>query len=133
MTALLVPALVFAVEAPLLLPDSVSYGTAAAGLGLVALVVVFYLALTLCLGTVFAGRGPVAGIGIAFLLTGLFFNGILPETLVRLTPWPVGDIAGSVAMGETLPANWIVPVATTVLMAIVCIGVGLWRFGREEF
>jgi hypothetical protein len=40
----------------------------------------------LWLGTLFDWRGPVAGIGIAFILTGQFFNGMLPAWLVMRTP-----------------------------------------------
>jgi hypothetical protein len=103
------------------------------GLGVLALAVFFYIALTLALGTLFASRGPVAGIGIALLLIGLFFNGMLPQPVVLVMPWLLGDIASAAALGSTLPSNWLVPVIATAVASVVLVIVAVRRFGREEF
>jgi hypothetical protein len=132
-TALIVPAVVFAIEAAVLLSLPVSYGSFAVGLGVLALAVFFYIALTLALGTLFASRGPVAGIGIALLLIGLFFNGMLPQPVVLVMPWLLGDIASAAALGSTLPSNWLVPVIATAVASVVLVIVAVRRFGREEF
>lgn len=132
-TALIVPAVIFVIEAAVLLSLPVSYGSFAVGLGVLALAVFFYIALTLALGTLFASRGPVAGIGIALLLVGLFFNGMLPQPVVLVMPWLLGDIASAAALGSTLPSNWLVPVIATAVASIVLVFVAVRRFGREEF
>ncbi|HEX6256030.1 MAG TPA: ABC transporter permease subunit [Euzebyales bacterium] len=132
-TALVVPAVVFTVEASSLLSRTPTLGSFTAGLSVVALVVLFYLALTLALGTMFAGRGPVAGIGIGVLLAGVFFKGMLPPAIVYATPWLLGDIAGAIATSGPLDPNWYVPVVVTGFAAIVLVLVALWRFQREEF
>jgi ABC-2 type transport system permease protein len=132
-TALIVPAVVFGVEASLLLSLPLSYGSFAIGLGVLALAVFFYIALTLALGTLFASRGPVAGIGVALLLVGLFLNGMLPQPVVLAMPWLLGDIASAVALGSTLPSNWLVPVIATAVASVAFVFVAVRAFGREEF
>lgn len=131
-TALLVPAVIFAVEAALLLPRPVSYASLALAVGLLALAVLFYVVLTLALGTLFQGRGPVAGIGIGLLLAGVFFKGMLPPALVYPTPWLLGDVAGSVALRAPLDAYWYVPALATTAAAGLLVLVALHRFRREE-
>jgi ABC-2 type transport system permease protein len=132
-TALVVPAVVFVIESAVLLSLPVSYGSFALGLGVLALAVFFYIALTLALGTLFASRGPVAGIGIALLLIGLFFNGMLPQPVVLVMPWLLGDIASAVALGSTLPSSWLVPVIATAVASVALVLVAVRRFAREEF
>lgn len=132
-TALVVPTVVFAVETGVLLSRTPAPGPLAAGESIVALTVLFYLALTLALGTMFDGRGPVAGIGIGLLLAGVFFKGMLPPAIVYATPWLLGDIAGAIAVGGPLQPDWYVPVVITGVAAIALVLVALWRFAREEF
>jgi len=132
-TALLVPAVVFIIQAEVLLPLPLSYWSFLSGLGVLALAVVFYLVLTLALGTLFEGRGPVAGIGIGLILMGQFFKGMLPETLVLITPWLLGDVAASVAMDSPVEFNRLLPIMATAVATVLLTFVGLWRFKREEF
>ena len=132
-TALVVPAVVFVIEAAVLLSLPVPYGSFALGLGVLALAVFFYIALTLALGTLFTSRGPVAGIGIALLLIGLFFNGMLPPPVGLVMPWLLGDIASAVALGSTLPSNWLVPVIATAVASVALVLVAVRSFAREEF
>jgi ABC-2 type transport system permease protein len=132
-TAVLVPTLVFAAEAAVLLSVPLSYGSLALGVVVVALAVVFYVALTLALGTLFRGRGPVAGIGVGMLLMGQFFAGMLPLALVIVTPWLLGDVATSVALGTELEFNGAIPVIATAVTTSALVLAALWRFAREEF
>jgi ABC-2 type transport system permease protein len=132
-TALLVPAMIYVAEAELLLPHSISYPRLAAGVAVVGLAVLFYLALTVALGTVFAGRGPIAGIGIGLLLAGIFFKGMLPPALVLLTPWTLGDVAGSIALNSAASFDWRLPVVATATWTVSLIGMAIWRFTRDEF
>lgn len=132
-TAIVVPVAVFWLEATALLSATPAVGPFAIGVGIVTLGVVFYLTLTLAVGTFSTGRGPVAGIGIGLVLAGVFFKGMLPPVIVRAMPWLLGDIAGAIATGAPLVPGWPVPIVTTAVVAAVLILVAVWRFGREEF
>ena len=104
-----------------------------AGVTLVALGQLFYLALTLMLGTFFSSRGPIAGIGIAFILTGLMLKGFIPFQVLIMTPWPLPDVASGLALGTELPSVWPVPIIATGFWIVIMSAVALWRFEREEF
>jgi ABC-type transport system involved in multi-copper enzyme maturation permease subunit len=93
----------------------------------------FYLTLTLMLGTFFSSRGPVAGIGIALIMAGLMLKGLLPMPVLMVTPWLLADLSSGLALGESLPAVWPVPIVATAVWIVVMMVVALWRFGREEF
>ena len=56
------------------------------------------------LGTFFNSRGPVAGIGIAFIMTGLMLDSFIPFQVLIVTPWPLADIAGGLTLGADLPS-----------------------------
>jgi ABC-2 type transport system permease protein len=131
-TAIAVPAVVFTAEVSILLSQTPPRQPFMAGVGVVTLAVVFYLALTLALGTLFDGQGPVAGVGVVMVLAGVFFKGLLPPVIVYATPWLLGDIAGSIAVGDPLDPNWLVPLVTTALATVALTIVAVWRFGREE-
>jgi ABC-2 type transport system permease protein len=132
-TAVAVPAVVFAVEAAVLLPLSPDYGPLLVAMGVVVLSLVFYVSLTLALGTLFSGRGPVAGIGLGLLLVGVFFKELLPSALVLVMPWRLGDVATSLALGAPVDFDWFVPVVSTAAATVILVAVAVWRFGREEF
>ncbi len=110
-----------------------------AALGLVYLNLLFYLTLTLMLGALFAGRGPVLGIGFGLLFGYQLFvglaNGILsylgPWALVVQTPITPEPLSVLVATGQPLPT--VVPILLTALWCVVFTAVAVWRFGREEF
>jgi ABC-2 type transport system permease protein len=131
-TAIVIPTVVFAVEAAILLPLPVSYGAIATSSLVLGLAVVFYVTLTLALGTMFRGRGPVAGIGIGLVLAGQFFKGMLPIGFVKLTPWLLGDIAGTIAVGQPLESSWFVPVVVTAAATVALLAIALRRFNSEE-
>jgi hypothetical protein len=95
--------------------------------------VVFYVILTIALGTMFKGRGPIAGIGVGFILAGQFFKGMFPLSLVMATPWLLGDVAFSFAVGTQPDFNRTTPIIATVIASVVLAGLALWRFEREEF
>jgi ABC-2 type transport system permease protein len=132
-TAIVVPSVVFLVEARFLMSAPIDYGSFGIGVAVVALSVVFYVILTIALGTMFKGRGPVAGIAIGFILAGQFFKGMLPLPLVVATPWLLGDVASSFAIGTQPDFNRTTPIIATVIASVVLAGLALWRFEREEF
>jgi ABC-2 type transport system permease protein len=118
--------LVFALDNP------PSTGEFVASLGLLSLNLLFYLCLTLMLGAIVDSRGPVIGIAIAILLfqelfadnAGLLVLG-MPVALSKKLAQPL--LTGQ----PTLSA--IVPVVATTLWSLLCIGVAIWRFNREDF
>jgi ABC-2 type transport system permease protein len=132
-TALLIPSIVFVVQAQFLLSVPLDYGRFALAVGIVALSVLFYVALTIGLGCMFKGRGPVAGIGIGLVLVGQFFKGMLPLPLVMATPWLLGDVATSFALASPPDFNRMVPIIVTTAAALALVYLAIWRFQREEF
>lgn len=132
-TAVLIPSMVFAVEAALLLPEPVPYGPFALAVAVMVLNVLFYVVLTLALGCFFKGRGPIAGIGIGLILFGQFFKGMLPLPLVLGTPWLLGEVAVSFPL-EMLPDfNRVIPMVAVGIGTLVLGYLAIWRFQREEF
>jgi ABC-2 type transport system permease protein len=111
-------------------PDPAAYLSA---LGVLALQNLFYLALSLMLGTLFATRGPVSGIALGCLFGGLLLPKFLPRTITLLTPWPITTLAPALAQGEALPAEAMLPLIASALWTVLFVAVALWRFGREEF
>jgi len=132
-TALLIPSLIFMVQAQFLLPVSLDYGQFALAVGIVALSVLFYIVLAIGLGCMFKGRGPVAGLGIGLVLVGQFFKGMLPMPLVMATPWLLGDVATSYALASPPDFNRMVPISVTATAAVALVCLAIWRFHREEF
>jgi len=132
-TAIIIPAIIFIIVTRQLIPVPLAMTPFLIGLGLMALGQLFYLTLTLMLGTFFNSRGPVAGVGIAFIMTGLMLDSFIPFQVLIVTPWPLADIAGGLTLGSDLPSVWPVPIIATSIWIIVMTALALWRFGREEF
>jgi ABC-2 type transport system permease protein len=131
--SLAVPALVYYVESQFLWQQIPAVVPFILGWLVMALSLVFYVAFTLMLGTLFNSRGPVAGIGLGFLFAGQLLPNFLPQWMTVVGPWMLKDVAVGLAMGVALPSIWPVPVISTVVLTVVCVGIALWRFGREEF
>jgi len=111
----------------------------AGALGLVALHMLFYLTLALMLATLFDGRGPVLGISLGILMSGLMIT-FFPKTpglLLAILPWRLvmplgqGPLAGYLALGAPLPT--LTPIVATILWCLLFTGVAIWRIRREEF
>jgi ABC-2 type transport system permease protein len=108
-----------------------------AGLGLIYLLLCFYLALTYMLGTLFHSRGPVIGIPLALVfgnqLVGLapWLGKILPWNLVMDLGPDTPALGVLLAQGQPLPT--ISPILGTTALTIFFIAVALCRFQREDF
>jgi ABC-2 type transport system permease protein len=104
-------------------------------LSLHALHLLFYLTLTLMLGTFFNSRGPVLAIPIAILIG----QGILESLAKGFAPWfpwhilpaKLPGLAGIAALGEPLPS--FSPIVAVSLSSLVFVLLAIWRFEREEF
>ncbi len=100
-------------------------------IGTLALATLFYLSLTLAMGTVFNARGAVVGIPIGVVFLGMFLGGSLPEFVFNLTPWALGSLAQEIA-DETTAVTSLVPVFATMVWIVVLTVASFWRFQREE-
>ena len=108
------------------------------GLGVIYLNLVFYLTLTLMLGTFFKHRGPVIGIPLALAFGQQMIFGILPF-LLDVLPWtlvvPYGNIeipmAAAVIRGAV--PHSMNPFYATLIFVVLFIALSFWRFEREEF
>jgi len=132
-TAIIIPSIIFVITVRTVVPVPLDLVPFLVGVGISALSQLFYLTLTIMLGTFFNSRGPIAGIGIGFVMTGLLLKGFIPMQVMIATPWPLPDVAGGLALGMELPSIWPVPVIATAVWVIIMIAAALWRFGREEF
>jgi len=132
-TAIIIPSIIFMITVRMLVPEPLDLAPFLAGVGLAALSQLFYLTLTIMLGAFYNSRGPIAGIGIGFVMTGLLLKGFIPMQVLIATPWPLPDVAGGLALGAELPSIWPVPIITTAFWIVVMTVVALWRFEREEF
>ncbi len=109
----------------------------AGGVLLLFLDFLFYITLTLMLGTLFEQRGGVIGIGLALAFGYQLFTGVAPW-LMTVMPWgiinSVGNtpsVAAAVISGAT-PASYL-PVVATIAWCVLFIAVALWRFQKAEF
>jgi ABC-2 type transport system permease protein len=131
--SLMLPTLVYYAQSLLLwrqLPATLPFWSAWL---LVTLHLLFYLALTLMLGTFYNARGPVSSIGLGFLFGGLLLPNVLPEWTMLFFPWPFAELARALVAGKMLPAFWPIPVMATMSWTILFLIVALCRFEREEF
>jgi ABC-2 type transport system permease protein len=101
--------------------------------------ILFYLTLTLMLGTIFENTGPVIGISIAFLIAQNIAMSFFP-VLARYVPWtlaiPAGGAANpSIAMnlmaGIAVPSFMPLYVALAAVVLFICLA--LWIFQKQEF
>lgn len=99
--------------------------------GLVALLLLFTVALTLLLGTWTTSRGLVIGVPIA---AGMLYDGlhVFARDLAGQLPfpWELTTLATQAAAGAT-PTS-VVPVVATVAWIVVAVALTAWRFEREE-
>ena len=105
--------------------------------GLLSLNLLFYLALTYMLGSLFTSRGPVLGISLAMALIGPVVLNWMP-IFKDFTPWaffiPLTDevpVGLAIALGQ--PPASVSSIICTALACLVFILVTLLRFQREEF
>lgn len=107
-------------------------------LALLSLYLLFYLALTLMLGTFFNTRGPVLGVTIGVAIWSmlgmgkLFFAGFMPW-LVLILPEALLDLVSVSVQGESMPATWPVSIIAMSLYTVLFVALAIWRFNREEF
>jgi ABC-2 type transport system permease protein len=102
-----------------------------AGIGMHVLHLVFYLTLTLALGTFFQSRGPVSGIAVGLVFAGLILPNFFPSTM-SWTPWGLMTLAARTAREVPLPDGWYMPLIATSLWSLLFVLLALRRFEGEE-
>ena len=107
--------------------------------GIIFISLLFYLTLTLMLGSFFKSRGPVIGITMAILFLQQYMIALLP-VLRYVLPWTlfvslskpnVGAIIPTLLTGQ--PIYSCVPIVALAVESILFVLVAIWRFNREEF
>jgi len=130
---ILIPSILYFIVSSLVLHRSYPIVPFLAAVAVLGLSQLFYLALTLMLGTLFDSRGAIAGIGTGFLVGGFVLRNLLPPEPLVVTPWLLPDIGSALALGQPLPSFWFIPIAATSILTVVMMAVALLRFHHEEF
>lgn len=107
------------------------------GVALLGLHLLFYITLTLMLGTFFNDRAPVIAIPIGVLFAAQFLLNSFP-LMVSISPWglifPNGEDMPVVMQAISgTPITTAAPIVATSVWIAVFTVVAVWRFRREEF
>lgn len=110
----------------------------AGAMGLSFLSLLFFLSLTIMLGSISNSRGLVIGIPLVIAL-GYQLLSMIGKWVPDIMPWNLSTgfgptrpaIALAVIVGMPLPT--ILPIIATAAWCVLFTGVAIWRFGREEF
>jgi ABC-2 type transport system permease protein len=104
-------------------------GLFALGIGLLSLHALFYVTLTLMLGTFLKSRGAVVGIAVALIFGQQVLGTFLGAFAVYL-PHSLGAMAATTSLGQPLPSYGAIGV--TAIFSVVFVSAALWRFGQQE-
>lgn len=103
------------------------------GIAVLAVHTLFYLNLTLMLGTFFKSRTPILAIGLVSAVGGMGIGGIF-RPLLSVTPWILGSSTELLVMGQTVPSEMMLyPLTATILWCLVFVAAALMRFEKAEF
>ncbi len=107
------------------------------GLTVLSLNVIFYMALTVMLSTMFRKRVPIIGIPVALIIVQAFVLGLLGTEvapwLPYLFPGSLGDIARQIILQSPVHAEWLMAIFISAGLSVLFIYLAIWRFRREEF
>jgi ABC-2 type transport system permease protein len=134
-TMIVIPSAVLLIQLALAGID-VSAPYFAAGASVAALNLIFYLTMTLMLGTLFDSAGPVIAIPMLFAFGQQLLGGL--PGLARFLPWsllvPVGgsdtSTIGAIIAGEPVPTPEAIVV--TAIACVVFTAVAFWQWDRTE-
>ena len=101
--------------------------------GIMTVHTIFYLNLTLTLGTIFNNRGLILGIALGSLLGGGILGGFI-KPLFYITPWMLPKAAWLTATGQAVPAGMgIAALIATILWSGIFILVAIAKFEKMEY
>jgi ABC-2 type transport system permease protein len=101
-------------------------------IGITTVHTLFYLTLTLMLGTIFSSRGPILGIALGSVLGGGLLGGFI-NPLFYATPWMLPKLAFLTASGQALPAGMgTAALVATALWSVGFILVAIAKFEKME-
>lgn len=103
------------------------------GVGIMIVHTLFYLTLTLMLGTIFNSRAPILGIALGVAMGGSLIGGLIQQ-LMYVMPWALGKMAALVADSQPVPAELLwAPLVASLLWSMVFTVVAIVKFERMEF
>ena len=102
-----------------------------AGFGILALGLLFYLSLSLLLGTVFESRGTLAGCVFGFMVAGFMIANYAPW-LTAAFPWLFFQSGYNLVKQIEVPLHGLVSIPVTALWCVLFIFLALRRFARAE-
>lgn len=103
------------------------------GVGMMVLHILFYVSLTITLGTWFNSRAPIVAVTLGLLFGGGFIGGLI-KPLLYVTPWLLPQLASGIASQLPLPIDLVwLPVIATALWCVIFVIVALVKFERTEF
>jgi ABC-2 type transport system permease protein len=101
------------------------------GLTILALGLLFYLALSLLLGTFFGSRGPLAGSVFGFMVGGFMIANYAPW-LTAAFPWLFFQSGYYLVTRGEIPAYGLISLPATALWTVLFVLLALRRFERAE-
>lgn len=127
-----VPGVVFFAIVPVISGLPVPILSFLGGFGILALGMIFYLALSLFLGTVFGTRGPVVALIFSFFVGGVMLSQY-GEWTTAVFPWLSWQAAYYlVATGEKIAGIHISAIIFTAVWSVALVAATLWSFERAE-
>ena len=103
----------------------------AGGLAILALGLLFYLALSLLLGTVFESRGALAGTVFGFMVAGFMIANYAPW-LTAAFPWLFFQSGFNLVAQQQIPPYNLISIPATALWTVLFVLLALRRFERAE-
>lgn len=93
----------------------------------------FYLTLTLMLGTIFNNRAPILGIALGSILGGSILGGFITP-LFYITPWMLPKTAWLLTTNQAISLDMgISSLVASMMLSIIFLVVALVRFEKMEF
>jgi ABC-2 type transport system permease protein len=133
----LIPSMIAFLEVQVFGKGGLEPGRFALGMAMLWVYQCFYLMFTLMLGTFFSARPAVIGIPLALAFGQQLLFSLLPSA-VKVLPWTIAipfgtseySIISAIMIGRT-PGD-MTPFYVACVAIAVFLGLGLWRFEREE-
>ena len=94
----------------------------------------FFLTMSLLVGTLFNNRRSVLIVGLTFFVLEMLLQGLVPAEIMVSSlafPAPNASIAEALIMGQPVFSVW--PIVIAIVSSIAFVILAIWRFKQEEF